>query len=161
MATWKVRGMDEYIAQLERLSDDSTEYIREAIKAGAGEVADAVRSGIQSLPVGPGWGRGEEKISTITSVQKAGLLAGFGIAPMREDGSFLNVKLGFNGYNGQMTHKYRGGQPNSVIARSICSGTSFRQKNDFVGRAVSATKNRCEETIKKKIEESIKKLTGG
>ena len=34
------------------------------------------------------------------------------------------------------TNKYPGGQPNSVIARSVVAGTTFRQKNDFVGRAI-------------------------
>lgn len=149
--------MDKYLQQLEKLTD-AREYIGEAVYAGAGIVADNVRSQIQGLPVAQKFARNGESISTITSVQKRGLLDGFGISPMRDDGGYYHVKLGFAGYNGQKTHNYPHGVPNSVIARSIVSGTSFRQKNDFVGRAVRNTKNKAQNEMEKKIEEAIKKI---
>lgn len=160
MAKWKNSpDLDRYLASLERLTD-AEEYIGEAIHAGAGVVADAVRSQIQALPVAQKFAKEGEKLNAITSVQKQGLLApgGFGISHMRKDGDFYNVKLGFAGYNKQKTKKYPGGQPNSVIARSICSGTSFRQKNDFVGRAVRGTKSSAERKMETKLDEAIKKL---
>lgn len=159
MASFKFSGLDEYVGQLEKLSGNAREYIGEAVKAGAGEAADAVRAQIQGLPVGSGWAKEGELVTTITSVQKAGLLEGFGISPLKQDGAYLNAKLGFEGYNGQKTTKYPNGQPNSVIARSVCSGTSFRAKNDFIGRAVK--KKQIEETMRKKIEEQIHEITGG
>ena len=134
MATMKWTGLDEYIAKLERIHEPR-EFIGETVYVGAAVVADAVKAQINGLPVGNQFAKSGERINTITSVQKKGLQDGFGIARMKKDGDFYNVKLGFNGYNGQKTKKYPSGQPNSVIARSLCSGTSFRQKNDFVGRA--------------------------
>ena len=161
MATLKFSGLDAYIAELEKLTIKSREYCGKAIYEGAGEVADAIKREIQALPVGSGWGKKDEKISTITSTQKAGLMDGFGIAKLRQEGSSQNVRAGFAGYNGQKTTKYPNGQPNSVIARSVCSGTSFRQKNDFVGRAARASRKRAEEAMRKEIEEGIKRITGG
>lgn len=158
MAKWKNSpDLDRYLATLERLTD-AREYIGEAIFYGADIVADAVRSQIQALPVAQKFAKEGEKLNTITSVQKKGLLDGFGIARMKKDGDYYNVKLGFAGYNGQKSTKYKNGQPNSVIARSVCSGTSFRQKNDFVGRAVRGTKSSAERKMEEKLDEAIKKL---
>lgn len=158
MAKWKNSpDMDKYLHTLEKLTD-SREYIGEAVYAGAGIVADNVRSQIQGLPVAQKFARNGEKISTITSVQKKGLLDGFGISHMRDDGGYYNVKLGFEGFNGQKTDEYPYGVPNSIIARSVVSGTYFRQKNDFIGRAVRNTKNKAQTEMEKKLDEAIQKL---
>lgn len=159
MAKWKNSPeMDEYLKKIERLNIDSREMIGEAIYDGAAVVADAMRSQIQALPVAQKYAGSGEKLTTITSVQKQGLLEGFGISKVRDDGGFYNVKLGFAGYNGQKSHQYPNGQPNSVIARSVCSGTSFREKNDFVGRAVRGTKAAANRKMEEKFEEALKKL---
>ena len=159
MAKWKNSPeLDRYLEKLERLAIDPREYIGEAIYAGADIVADAMRSQIQSLPVAQVYAKDGAKISTITSVQKKGLLEGFGIAKMRKDGDYYNVKLGFNGYNGQKTKAHPGGVPNSLIARSIVSGTSFRQKNDFAGKAVRSTKAAAERKMEEKLDEKIKEI---
>lgn len=159
MARWKNSPqLDEYLAKLERLDMDHREVIGKAIYVAADVVADAVKSQIAGLPVAQKFAGEGEKLRTITSVQKQGLTKGFGIARMRKDGDYYNVKLGFQGYNGQKSHKYRNGQPNSVIARSICSGTSFRVKNDFIGRAVNSTKAQAERKMEEKLDETIKQI---
>ena len=84
---------------LEKLTD-TREYIGEAVYKGAGVVADAVRAQIQALPVAQKFADDGKKIATITSVQKKGLLDGFGISPMREENGYVHAKLGFAGYNG-------------------------------------------------------------
>lgn len=159
MARWKNSpDLERYLQKLERLAVHPKEYIGEAIYAGADIVADAMRSGIQSLPVAQVYAEDGMKISTITSVQKKGLLDGFGIAKMKKDGDYYNVKLGFDGYNGQKTKAHPGGVPNSLIARSIVSGTSFRQRNDFVGKAVRSTKSAAEKKMEQKLDEKIKEI---
>lgn len=156
MATMKWKGLDEYVAKLEKIHEPR-EFIGEAVYVGAAVVADAVKAQINGLPVANQFAKSGERINTITSTQKKGLQDGFGIARMKKDGDFYNVKLGFNGYNGQKTKKYPNGQPNSVIARSLCSGTSFRQKNDFVGRAIRATRAQAEQAMEKKLDEILEK----
>lgn len=78
---------------------------------------------------------------------------------MRKDGSFYNVKLGFAGYNGQKTKAHPNGVPNSLIARSMVSGTSFRAKNDFIGRGVNASRKKAEKAIETKFDEQVKKIS--
>lgn len=153
MASWKFEGLDEYLRQLERLSSNSEETIGHAIYEGAGVVARACAAAIESLPVSNQYNSG-----VITSVQKAGLKEGFGISHAQTDGDYRHVKLGFDGYNKQKTKKYPNGQPNSVIARSINSGTSFRKKNPFIDRATRASKKSCESTMQKVIENEIEKI---
>lgn len=155
MAKFRFKGLDEYVAKLESLSRDAEEHIGKAVYDGAAIVANRVKSAISDLPVAQTYARDGEMIRTITSAQKAGLMSGFGIARMQKDGSYYNVKLGFDGYNGQKTKKYPSGQPNSMIARSVISGTSFRAPNDFMSRAVSGAKGPCEAAMKKALEEAI------
>lgn len=159
MAKWKNSpDLDRYLQKLERLEMDPRTYIGKAIYVAADIVADAISSQISSLPVAQIYAENGVKLSTITSVQKAGLVDGFGIAKMRKDGDYYNVKLGFEGYNGQKTKKYPHGVPNSVIARSIVSGTSFRQKNDFVGKAVRSSKAQAEREMEQELDKQIKEL---
>ena len=122
-------------------------------------MADAIMAEIKGLPVTTQKAVKGGMLKGITSAQKAGLIDGFGISRMQEQGASYNIKIGFNGYNSQRTAKYPSGQPNSVIARSLCSGTSFREKNDFVGRAMKK-KNACIEAMRAKATEKINQIMG-
>lgn len=153
MASWKFEGVDEYLAQLERLNADAGPTIGKAIYEGAGLVAREVASEIKNLPVNNQYGS-----KGITSVQKAGLIEGFGISHAQTDGDYRHVKLGFDGYNGQKTKKYPQGQPNALIARSVNSGTSFRKKNPFVDRATRKSKGACELKMTQVVNQEIQKI---
>lgn len=153
MATWKFEGLDEYLRQLERLQGSSDQAIGKAIYEGAGVVAKACAAAIKALPVS-----NQYDSNGITSVQKAGLIEGFGVSHAQTDGYYRNVKLGFDGYNGQKTHKYPNGQPNSMIARSINSGSSYRRKNPFMDKATASSKAACEATMQHVIETEIQKV---
>ena len=153
MATWKFEGLDEYLRQLDRLQGSSDQAIGKAIYEGAGVVAKACAAAIKALPVS-----NQYDSNGITSVQKAGLIEGFGVSHAQTDGYYRNVKLGFDGYNGQKTHKYPNGQPNSMIARSINSGSSYRRKNPFMDKATASSKAACEATMQHVIETEIQKV---
>jgi len=153
MASWKFEGIDIYLAQLERLKADTGPTIGKAIYEGAGLVAKEVAAEIKSLPVNNQYGS-----KGVTSVQKQGLIEGFGISHAQTDGDYRHVKLGFDGYNKQKTKKYPNGQPNSMIARSVNSGTSFRKKNPFVDRATRKSKGACEMTMTQVVEREISKI---
>lgn len=160
MARFSTKGLDPYIAKLEQLTSLANErdFFGRAIYEGAAAVKPALLSELNSLPVAQQYAKDGQKISTVTSVQKKGLIDGFGIAKMRKEGDAYNVKLGFDGYNGQKTKQWPHGQPNAMIARSIISGTSFRAKNDFVRRAVNASKAQALDAMKKELEDEINKV---
>ena len=153
------RGIDDYIAQLGNLADGSGDAVGHAVYQGAKVVADAIKSEIGGIPVNdhPPILKGGQKIGTITTKQKQGLIDGFGISKMKDESGYKNVKIGFSGYNGEKTDKYPNGQPNPMIARAVNSGTSFRTKNAFVDRATRKNRAQAEEAMKKTIDEEITK----
>ena len=159
MAKITTKGLDDVLTKLDKLGDLSRETIGEIIYDGAGVMADAIKAEIQGLPVTVKKYTPGVMVKGITSAQKKGLMEGFGISKMQDNSGVYNIKLGFNGYNSQWSDKYPNGQPNSIIARSLCSGTSFREKNDFVGRAMRK-KKACIEAMRQKATEKINDVWG-
>ena len=141
MAKITFPGLGDYELMISRLSKGAEDVAGKAIYAGAGIVANEIRKEIQSLPVVDGYGTTEDPLpGGVTRQQKEGLLDGLGISPMQNDGGYLNVKIGFDGYNQTRTKKYPQGQPNQLVARGVESGTSWKQKKPFVRPAVNRTR---------------------
>jgi hypothetical protein len=157
MAKLQFKGLEEYEAQLLKLRGLTEQMIGEAIYEGAAIVADEVKKGIESIPIDDRYVAGGTMLHGITQEQKQGLIDGFGIASMQNENGYLHVKLGFNGYNSMRTKNFPNGQPNSMIARSVNSGSSFRQRIPFVDNAVNSAKSRAEEKMKQKLDEAIEK----
>lgn len=140
-------GINEYIAELEKISVVSPHIMGMSVYEGAKIVTDEIHREIASLPE-----------SEVSQAQKEGLLNGLGIAHMRKNLTGADVKVGMDGYNSVITKKHPNGQPNMMIARSLISGTSFhRKKNDFVRRAVSRVKGAAEQAMKETFDRELKK----
>ena len=158
MARIKIYGFKKYEEQLENLSRSISEIEGKAIYEGAGLVADAVREGIDSIKTDGNstW----EK--TRREKQNQGLKDGFGIAPLQDDNEFLNVKLGFNGYNSSVeTKKFPNGQPNAMVARVFNSGTSVVTKQPFFDEAVRKMRKPAQEKMKEVFENEIDEIMKG
>ena len=91
----------------------------------------------------------------ITKAQKWGLVHSFGIASLRNEGGFIHVKIGFDGYNEVQTKTFPNGQPNVLIARSIESGSSTREKTPFLRPALAAARKQAIEAARVKFDEAI------
>lgn len=162
MATIKFKDGQEYLDKLSTLADGlRDEVIGRAVYKGAGLVADAVKSNTESLPVDNRWGTDGDKKSGINTKQKTGLIKSLGITPMRNDDGFLNVKIGFDGYNDLKTKSFPNGQPNQLIARSVERGTSFMKATPFVKRAVSATKKQALDVMGNTVDKEIENIMKG
>lgn len=159
MAKWIVgKGLDSYISYLQKIDAVTDEAIGEAVYEMAKVVADSVRASIQELTTVSN----EANIATykkgysrLSDEEKQGLLDGFGVSPMQDDGGYINVKLGFDGYNSVKTKKYPKGRPNALIARVTESGSSYREKTPFIRPAVNASKKQAEQAGQMKIDEKI------
>lgn len=147
------KGIDDYLAQLGNLEYKSEEMIKRAVYPAAGIVADAIKSNISTIPNRPPKGN-----DGILADQRRGLEEGLGVAPFKNDNGYINVKIGFDGYNQHKTKTYPNGQPNAMIARAIESGTSFSPKHRFVSQAVSKSKGEAEETMKKELDKQIERV---
>lgn len=144
MAKWIIgKGLNDYIAYLQKLNVITDEAISKAVYEMAKPVADAVRANIQALPTvtnAANIATYRKGYSRLSEEERQGLLDGFGISPMQNDSGYINVKLGFDGYNSIKTKKYPNGEPNALIARVTESGSSYRQKTPFMRTAVNASR---------------------
>lgn len=160
MAKITFPGLAEYELMLSKLEESTDEMIGKAVYAGAGIVADAIKANIKGLPVVRGYGTDANPLpGGVTASQKAGLINGMGISRMQDDAGYLNVKIGFDGYNATKTEKYPQGQPNRLVARGVESGTSWKKKKPFIRPAVNSSRNRAEAEMARILDEEIKKVS--
>lgn len=169
--------VDNWIA----FANASDEILEQTVYPGAGLIADEIRHAIEQLPVinetvkengsartgGKQHARDTTKGKAkkgapagVTRLEKEGLLewakgTGMGLAPIRKDKDFLNTKVGFAGYNRHVTPNYPKGHPNVMIARSVESGTSFRQKTPFIAPTVRKYRNQAEEKMAREFDRIV------
>ena len=159
MAKITFPGLNDYELMISKLSKGVDDIAGKAIYAGAGIVADAIKENIKALPIVRGYGTTENPLpGGVTAPQKAGLIDGMGISPMQDDGGYLNVKIGFDGYNATKTDKYPQGQPNQLVARGVESGTSWKQKKPFIRPAINASRKRAEAKMAEVLDAEIRKV---
>ena len=157
MATWKFEGNDQYIAYLRKLDVNADEMIRKAVYKGAGYVADNVKSALNGLTTDDSRKK-EEMRSGPTTLQKEGLIKGFGLSKMKDENGYINVKLGFSGRNRLKSKRNPQGQANIVVARNVESGTSWMRKQPSIRKAVNRSKKQCEEIMKETFDREISKI---
>lgn len=153
-------GLSEYLAKLGNLEMRALDQLEKAAEEGGDVVADAIRSELNAVPVDDKYGTDNRMKSGPTSIQKKGLQNSFGIAPVKNEDGYVNVKVGFDGYNAVHSKKHPHGQPNAMIARSVVKGTSFMKKSDFVSRGTRKSKDKAELAMKQSIDMSIAKTMG-
>ena len=157
MAKMQVEGLEEYAELIQSISKDAEKIIKKSVYVGAGVIGDAIKNEIKKLPTDNTYGTEKDKAIVVTRLQKADLIDGFGISPIKDDGDYINAKVGWSGYGRIKTKRYPKGVPNQMLARSVNSGTSFRQKNPFVTRAVNKNRKAAQNEMAKVIDEEIKK----
>lgn len=161
MAKIELKEFEEYQKLLESVFDDTEGLIREAVYDGGKVVADEIKAGLKNIPVENGYGTEEKPLSGINRRQKSDLIEGFGLAPIEKDGDYINTKAGMDGYGSIPTKKYPDGVPNTLLMRSIESGTSFRKKHPVFRPAVNRSRKKAIEAMKNKFDEAIKKKMEG
>lgn len=150
MATWKFKGLDKYVIQLERLSRSSKGQIKMAVYDGAAAVANNIKSALDTIPVQDHFIPKGTMRTGITEVQKQGLIKGFGLSPMETKNSYVNTKAGFSGKNAD-------GENNATVMRRVESGTSYMRKNPVIRNATKKAKTAAEAAMKATLEREIRK----
>ena len=163
MAKITSKKANDYLAQLEKLTNETDSICKHAVYEGAKVVADAIKQSIDALPVQAPPAKQSyfylsqesrdagEKLHGISEAQKKGLQEGFGITNMRHENGDWNVKIGFEGYNEV--------QPNALIARSVESGSSVRDKTPFIAPAVNACRKNAQNAMEVVIQKQIEAIT--
>ena len=162
MAKFQFVGVDELIAEYNKIYDNTEEMIGKAIYQGAGVVFQSIKDAVNAINTDDSheYGTADNPKRGPTSIQKEGLKHSLGIAKMRNDGGFRNVKIGFDGYNSVKTKRWPSGQPNMMVARSVESGTSWMQKQPFMRKAEQAARGPCEQAMSEAVDQAIRKSIG-
>lgn len=164
MAKVTFTGIDGTMARLNALELSlRDQVIGKMVYDGADIVADAVREEIRRLPTSqhngkPWFGRPGHLARGPSEEQKKGLLDSLGVSPMRGDDGFLNVSIGFDGYNHVMSKRWPKGEPNQMVARSVARGTSFMEANPFFKASVQKSSRSAKSAMKKTAEKQLRAL---
>ena len=163
MAKFQFEGIDDLIAEYNKIASNTEEMIGKVIYQGAGVVFKSVQQAVEGINTDDSheFGTSDNPMKGPTSIQKEGLKHSLGIAKMRNDGGFWNVKIGFDGYNYVKTKTWPKGQPNAMVARSIESGTSWMTKQPFMRKAETSAKGRCEQAMADAINKELTKIVKG
>ena len=160
MATFKFEGVNELINQYKKLEGDTDKIIGRAVYEGAHVVVKACENAVASLDTDDGFGTNDKPLAGPSTIQKIGLMNSLGVAKMRNENGFVNVKIGFDGYNRVKTHTWPNGQPNILVARSVESGTSWMRKQPFMRKATQVSKAPCERAMSETVDKEIQKIVG-
>lgn len=154
------KGIDNYIKELDKLTLGAEPQIKQAVYVGGGIVADAIREAIKGLAKREGKFK-DPPVTGVTNSQREGLLEGLGISRMQNDSGYINVHIGFDGYNSTVTDNWPRGVPNVLVARSLESGTSWLKKSPFIDPTVRSVQVKAEMAMAAAFDRAISKDFGG
>lgn len=164
-STVKLEGLETFSAKLGRCGAAAEGIAKQALYEGAEVVADALRTATEALPAMDdnynlrAYAKGEK--NRLTKAQKEGLLDGLGVSTMQTASGIVNVSVGFDGYNSVKTKTYPKGQPNTLIARVVESGSSYMDKTPFIRKTVNKVKNQANKAMQEVADEAFKKIMEG
>lgn len=165
MASISFKKCSDYYRKLQELGEiaEKGDVIRDAVRAGAKPVADAIRENIEQLPEQDFQRLPEgETFSGISGSQKEDLLDGFGLAPIQTGrNGFVHTKAGFDGYGRFPTPTYPKGVPDQLLAASVESGSTVRQKTPFIAPAVKETRTEAITAMEAVIDQQMKDIFEG
>lgn len=143
MAKVQLMMPDEFLERLAKLGDRSDEISERVLEAGGEVVLSQVKSSLASVI-----GSGTKYDSRSTGELERSL--GMSTVKMDRDGNH-NIKIGF-------AEPRSDGRSNAAIANIIEYGKHGQPAKPFLKPAKSASKVACEEAMKQKFEEEVKKL---
>lgn len=150
-------GFNRKLEKLRRLQNASRKrdlelpFLAVGIYKGAKIAADEERRYIESIPR-----HVRNEPGGINDFERAAMLEGLGISPMRYYGDELNVRVGFDGYYEGPTGRR---EPIPKIVRSVSSGTTWMQEKYPVARIVTRrVKREVVEVIQREVEEQIDRM---
>lgn len=156
MAKFKVVGLEAAFSEFGVIAKDSEGIAKMCVYDGADVVADAVRRGIEGLPVRDPKEH-TRKPRGATPDEKQAMLEGLGVATHRTESGSVNTVIGFDGYDGHPTKNYPNGHAISMIARTIESGSSWLNKTPFMNRAVKSSQPAAEQAMAARFDKEISK----
>jgi len=153
----KTEGLTELSEMLGQLADQAEKVASGALFDGAGIVADALNSAVNSIQTEPFIYKKNHRLPS--PEEKAALRGKIGIAKFRKNGSEVDTIIGLTGDAG---YTQLGNRKTAVveIARSINSGTSFMTKQPVFRKAARSVSSAAKAAMIAKADQMIEEITG-
>ena len=168
---WGITGdLDSISAKVQKLENAAMKATAKGMYKGAGIAADNLSSSINSIRTEPFVYATTTKRAASPEEKAVLQSAAHGVAKFHTNGVEMDTSVGLDnsGYAtfarakvfGKMKsgrHRGERGIPIPVLARSIESGTSFREKQPFMRRAWAKSKSPAAEAIRSTVESELQK----
>lgn len=153
----KTEGLTELSEMLGQLADQAEKVASGALFDGAGIVADAFNSAVNSIQTERFTHKKNHRLPS--PEEKASLQGKTGIAKFRKNGSEVDTIIGFTRDAG---YTQLGNRKTAVIAiaRSINSGTSFMTKQPVFRKAARSASSAAKAAMIAKADQMIEEITG-
>lgn len=149
-------GFDELAKELETLANHSGKIATSALYAGAGEMADRIRSSTEKLQTET---ERKHRTRNLLPYEKQALLDGLTVEKFTQDSGrdYTQTTVTFHGKTDHPTESYPDGLPTILLARSITKGTTFRRANRFFPNTVNRSRKEVEKLMTETAEREMKK----
>lgn len=149
-------GFDELAAMFGELADHSGDVAAAAVYAGAGLMADKLRSSLDNLQVEDSR---EHKTKSVLPYEKVALQNGMVITKfIRDKGrGFTQTSITFKGRSDHRTESFPDGVPTILLARAITKGTTFRIANRFIPNTANRNRKAVEQLMAETTEREFMK----
>lgn len=156
MATVVKSGFDELIKEFGDIADHSGAIASQAVYAGAGMMADKLRSSIESLQTDD---TRKHKGKALLQYEKDALEKGLTIERFIHDKGrdYTQTAITFHGKTDHRTASYPDGVPTILLARAINAGTTFRNPNRYFVNTVNRNRKNVETLMVETAEKEMKK----
>lgn len=150
-------GFDELAKELETIADHAGSIASKALYAGAGLMADKIRTSVENLQTEP---QRKHASKTLLPYEKEALANGLTVEKFTQDKArgYTQTAITFHGRTSHRTEKYPDGVPTILIARSINAGTTFRKANRYFINTVNRNRKEAEEAMVSTAETEMTKL---
>lgn len=162
MARIKVAGLDIYLANMQKMSEEMRNINKGALGEGAKVAAEKIREALETLPIRPDKMTGSQhsqRLYGVTESEYIQILDNFGIARFRDSGGAWNTSIGFTGYVNTPSAKFHDKVPTGLLVQAVEYGTKFRKPVHMLNKAAKVSEAEITAAMQKYIEEQINKIT--
>lgn len=161
MAKITVTGMDIYLANMQKMTQEVRNINKGALYEGAKMAADKVREALEMLPIRPDRYTGRqhsERFYGVTESEYIQILDNFGISRHRDSGGSWNTSIGFKGTVHTPSAKFHDEVPTGLLVQAVEYGTEFRKPLHILSKAAKANESEIREAMQKYIEDETNKI---
>ena len=162
MAKVQVFGMEVFLANMQKMSEEARNINKGALGEGAKVAAEKLRDALEMLPIRSDKATGDahnHKLYGVTEAEYAQILNNFGIARFQDSGGAWNTSIGFTGYVHTPSAKFNDHVPTGLLVQAVEYGTEFRKPVHLLNKSVRAAESDIQAAMQKYIDDKVNEIT--